>query len=107
MDAAADAGTEVRAPAAGVVAFRGVVVDRPLITIDHGGGHVSTWEPVSSALSPGDAVSAGDLIGIVTQGGHTVRGALHVGVRLNGDYINPLPLFGGIPRAILLPCCDG
>ena len=107
MDVAAGAGAEVRAPAAGVVAFRGVVVDRPLVTIDHGGGHVSTWEPVSSSLSPGDAISAGDLIGVVAVGGHTARGALHIGVRRRGEYINPLPLFGGIPRAILLPCCEG
>ena len=107
MDVAAGAAAEVRAPAAGVVAFRGVVVDRPLVTIDHGGGHVSTWEPVSSTLSPGDAVSAGEVIGVVAEGGHTASGALHVGVRLRGGYINPLPLFGDIPRAIMLPCCEG
>lgn len=107
MDVSASPGTEVLAPAAGVVAFRGVVVDRPLLTIDHGGGHVSTWEPVTSDLSPGDSVAAGDPLGVVADGGHTVRGAVHVGVRLEGDYINPLPLFGSIPRAILLPCCQG
>ncbi|MGW9626786.1 murein hydrolase activator EnvC family protein [Microbacterium sp. NPDC055521] len=106
MDVAAVAGADVGAPAAGVVAFRGTVVDRPLITIDHGGGRVSTWEPVASALSPGDAVAAGDLIGTVAAGGHAERGALHVGVRLDGRYVNPLPLFGAVPRAILLPCCD-
>ncbi|WP_313355689.1 M23 family metallopeptidase [Microbacterium sp.] len=106
MDVAAVAGADVRAPAAGVVAFRGTVVDRPLITIDHGGGRVSTWEPVASALSPGDVVSAGDLIGTVAAGGHAERGTLHVGVRLDVRYVNPLPLFGEVPRAILLPCCE-
>ncbi|PKI93296.1 peptidase M23 [Actinomycetales bacterium SN12] len=107
MDVAAAAGADVMAPAAGVVAFSGTVVDRPLITIDHGGGRVSTWEPVSPTLSPGDVVATGDLIGTVATGGHTTRGALHVGVRLDGRYINPLPLFGEVPRAILLPCCEG
>lgn len=106
MDVAAAAGAEVSAPAAGVVAFRGTVVDRPLITIDHGGGRVSTWEPVSSALSPGDVVAAGYPIGTVAAGGHAARGTLHVGVRLDGRYVNPLPLFGEVPRAILLPCCE-
>lgn len=106
MDVAVGASPDVIAPAPGVVAFRGTVVDRPLITIDHGGGRVSTWEPVSSALSPGDAVAAGDLIGTVAAGGHTARGALHVGVRLDGRYVNPLPLFGEVPRAVLLPCCE-
>lgn len=105
MDVAASVGREVRAPADGVVAFRGVVVDRPLLTIDHGGGHVTTLEPVASDLTPGDRVDAGQIVGTVATGGHTVRGALHLGVRIDGDYVNPRPLFGAVPRAVLLPCC--
>lgn len=106
MDIAGAAGTPVIAPADGVVAFRGTVVDRPLLTIEHDAGLVSTFEPLDSALSPGDAVAAGDLIGTVATGGHTAAGTLHVGVRLDDRYINPLPLFGDIPRAVLLPCCS-
>ncbi|QMU98084.1 M23 family metallopeptidase [Microbacterium esteraromaticum] len=107
MDVAAPAGIEVTAPAGGVVAFRGTVVDRPLITIDHGDGYVSTWEPVTSSLAPGDTVAAGATIGAVASGGHATRGTLHVGVRRDGVYIDPLPLFGDVPRAVLLPCCSG
>lgn len=107
MDIVAQAGAEVRAPAAGVVAFRGVVADRPLLTIDHGDGYVSTLEPVESGLSPGDAVSAGAGVGIVAAGGHTSQGALHVGVRVDKRYVNPRGLFGLMPRAVLLPCCAG
>lgn len=107
IDIAGAVAQEVRAPAAGVVAFRGTVVDRPLLTIDHGSGYVSTFEPIDSALKPGDTVSAGDVVGVVAQGGHSVAGTLHVGVRLDGVYINPLLLFGTLPRAILLPCCAG
>lgn len=106
MDLTAPTGVQVRAPAAGVVAFRGVVVDRPLVTIDHGGGIVSTFEPVESDLAAGAAVGAGDVIGSVGTGGHTIPGNLHVGVRVNGVYINPMLMFGDLPRAILLPCCD-
>lgn len=106
MDVAAGGGASVVAPAPGVVAFRATVVDRPLITIDHGGGYVSTWEPVSSDLSPGDLVEAGAPIGVVASGGHAARGTLHVGVRRDGDYIDPRPLFGAVPRAVLLPCCE-
>lgn len=95
----------VRAPADGTIAFRGTVVDRPLITIAHPGGYVSTFEPVSSTLAPGDTVSAGDEIGAVAAGGHASLGALHLGVRLDGAYINPMLLFGPVPRAVLLPCC--
>lgn len=105
VDIAAAGGAEVLSPADGVVAFRGTVVDRPLLTIDHGDGLVSTFEPLESSLSPGDAVVAGDPIGVVGGGGHTPSGALHVGVRRHGVYINPMLLFGEVRRAVLLPCC--
>jgi murein DD-endopeptidase MepM/ murein hydrolase activator NlpD len=107
MDVAAAPDGVVRAPASGVVAFRGDVAGRPLITIDHGDGYVTTLEPVASALPPGAAVAAGDDVGTTGAGGHAVRGTLHVGVRVDGRYVNPRGLFGGLPRAILLPCCAG
>lgn len=106
IDIAAEVGTEVKAPADGIVAFRGSVVDRPLLTVEHPGGYVTTFEPVLSLLSPGDAVSTGDVIGTVALGGHAAANTLHLGVRLDGAYINPLLLFGEVPRAVLLPCCD-
>ncbi len=105
IDIGAGQGAPITAPADGVVAFRGVVVDRPLLTIDHGDGHVSTFEPLASDLAPGAVVRAGDEIGTVAVGGHAPAGTLHVGVRLNDVYINPMLLFGGVPRAVLLPCC--
>lgn len=105
MDVVVVTGAEVRSPADGVVAFRGVVVDRPLITIDHGAGYVTTLEPVQSALAPGDRVTAGQVIGTASDGGHAARGTLHVGVRVHEVYVNPRPLFGAVPRAVLLPCC--
>ncbi|WP_029263484.1 MULTISPECIES: murein hydrolase activator EnvC family protein [unclassified Microbacterium] len=104
MDASIDA--VVTAPADGTVAFRGTVVDRPLLTIEHDGGLVSTFEPLRTTLDPGDAVSVGQEIGFVDVGGHTPAGALHLGIRRDGTYINPMLLFGDPPRAILLPCCD-
>ncbi|WOF21574.1 M23 family metallopeptidase [Microbacterium betulae] len=104
VDLAADAGP-LRAPATGVIAFAGVVVDRPLVTIDHGDGLVTTLEPVVTELSPGDAVSRGQEVGALGSGGHAARGAVHFGVRLDGEYVNPLLLLGGVPRAVLLPCC--
>ena len=98
-------GTVVHAPADGVVAFRETVVDRPLLTIDHGRGVVTTFEPVESTLTPGTAVVAGQEIGTVARGGHTPADELHLGVRYDDVYINPMLMFGEVPRAILLPCC--
>lgn len=105
IDIRADVGTVVVAPADGIVAFRGVVVDRPLLTIDHGGGYVTTFEPLDSELARGTLVHAGDEIGVVATGGHSAPGTVHIGVRLHGVYINPMVMFGEVPRAILLPCC--
>jgi murein DD-endopeptidase MepM/ murein hydrolase activator NlpD len=95
-------GTEVRAPAAGVVSFAGVVVDRPVLSIRHPGGVVSSYEPVVSELTAGDAVSAGQLVGTLLPG-HCSTLCLHFGVRVDGQYVSPLGYLGAIPRSILLP----
>lgn len=106
IDVDVAAGAEISAPAAGIVAFSGMVAGRGVLTIDHGDGLVSTFEPVQSPLSPGTTVGKGEHIGAVSSGGHVPLGQLHFGVRLNGAYINPLLLLGEVPRAILLPCCE-
>ncbi|GAA3772457.1 hypothetical protein GCM10022240_25660 [Microbacterium kribbense] len=98
-------GTDVRAPQRGVVAFSGRVADRPIVTIDHGDGLVTTLEPVASDLVAGAAIARGAVVGTVSAGGHAAPGTVHFGVRLHGDYINPMLLLGGVPRAVLLPCC--
>lgn len=98
---------DLRAPADGVVAFAGTVADRALLTIDHGNGLVTTYEPAVTALSPGTPVRRGEIVARTSSGGHTRPGSLHVGVRWNDVYINPMLLFGGVPRAVLLPCGAG
>lgn len=105
IDLIAAGSTAVVAPAAGVVAFSGAVAGRGILTIDHGDGLVSTLEPVDSDLSPGTAVLRGEPVATLAAGGHADPGALHLGVRFDGEYINPLLLLGGVPRAVLLPCC--
>jgi murein DD-endopeptidase MepM/ murein hydrolase activator NlpD len=96
---------ELRAPASGVVAFRGVVAGRGVLTIDHGDGLITTLEPIDSSMDAGTWVDRGEAVGTVALGGHSAPGTVHFGVRLDGEYINPLLLLGGVPRAILLPCC--
>jgi murein DD-endopeptidase MepM/ murein hydrolase activator NlpD len=96
----------VTAPAGGIVAFSGVVAGRGIVTIDHGDGLVTTLEPVTSGLRPGIPVARGDTVGDLSLGGHADPGRLHFGVRWNGEYVNPLLLLDGVPRAILLPCCE-
>ncbi len=105
VDLALLADQSLHSPADGVVAFVGTVAARPIITIDHGAGLVTTLEPVVSTLAVGSAVARGDAVGTLASGGHAALGAVHFGVRLEGEYINPLLLLGGVPRAVLLPCC--
>jgi len=95
----------ILAPADGVVAFAGTVVDRGVVSIDHGGGWVTSVEPIDPSVSVGEVVAAGDRIGTISEGGHALPGSLHVGVRRDGRYVNPLLLLGRVPRAVLLPCC--
>lgn len=103
IDIRAAEGSEVRAPADGVVHFAGVVVDRPVLSISHGGGVLSSYEPVRSSLQEGDPVRRGQVIGTL-EPGHCGDGAcLHLGVRVDGEYVSPLLFLGGQPRAVLLP----
>ena len=95
----------VRSPAAGVIAFSGDVAGRGVVTVDHGGGLVTTLEPVESAPAPGTPVTRGEEIGMLSVGGHARPGRVHFGVRLDGEYVNPLLLLGGVARAVLLSCC--
>lgn len=95
----------VRAPADGTVAFVGPVAGRAVLTIDHGDGLVTTVEPAESELAVGDGVVRADVVATPAAGGHAAPGTVHVGVRLDGVYINPMLLLGGVPRAVLLPCC--
>ncbi|HSP75317.1 MAG TPA: M23 family metallopeptidase [Cryobacterium sp.] len=103
LDLSAEAGREVVAPAEGVVSFAGLVVDRPVLSIQHADGLVSSLEPVSADVAVGDRVTAGQLVGAVADGGHCAGRCLHLGARLNGGYVSPLLYLVGVPRAVLLP----
>ena len=102
IDIGAGASTEVRAPLAGVVHFAGTVVDRPVLSIRHPGGVITSYEPVTTVLTQGDSVAQGEIVGEL-QPGHCSVSCLHFGVRLDGEYVSPLNYLGAIPRAILLP----
>ena len=103
IDVAAQPGTAVRAPADGVVSFAGVVVDRPVLSIQHSDGLLSSIEPVTAQVAQGDRVSAGQVVGVVATGAHCSDRCVHFGVRRHGQYISPLLLLGGLAPAVLLP----
>ena len=94
IDIAAPDATLVRAPAAGVVTFAGNVGGRLFVTIDHGGGLLSTCSFLSSLLvHKGDVVVQGQDIarsGTGHVGDSTPN--VHLGVRLAGQYVDPMDL---------------
>jgi murein DD-endopeptidase MepM/ murein hydrolase activator NlpD len=106
LQAAADGGP-VTAPESGTVSFVGVVVDRPVITIDHGNGLRSSFEPVESSLAAGAAVSKGDVVGTVVHGHCASLPCIHWGVRRGEEYLNPLSLVTDLRPSILLPVGGG
>lgn len=96
IDIAAPAGTLVRAPASGVVSFAGNVGGHLFVTINLGGGLLSTCSFLSGLLvRKGDTVLAGQAIALSGTGhpGDTMPN-LHLGVRLNGQYVDPLDYLG-------------
>jgi murein DD-endopeptidase MepM/ murein hydrolase activator NlpD len=102
VDIASSVGAIVTAPDDGVVFFAGTVVDRPVLSITHSGGLISSYEPVESPLTVGSVVHRGEVIGTLVAG-HCVSACLHFGVRLHGEYVSPLNYLGGIRRSVLLP----
>lgn len=102
IDLEAEHGQIIRAPVTGVVAFVGDVVDRPVLSIRvaERSNIVLSLEPVRSDLKAGDEIRRGQAIGTLASGGHC-QSCLHLGVRVNNEYVNPLRFFS--PRPILVP----
>ena len=101
LDITGDIGEEVLAPGPGRVRFAGEVAGTPVVSIDHGHGLISTYQPVVAVVVVGDSVGAGDVIGTVSAGGHCSRPCVHVGVKQEGVYRHPFLALRIWPR--LLP----
>jgi murein DD-endopeptidase MepM/ murein hydrolase activator NlpD len=73
-----------------------------VLSIAHGNGVLSSFEPVSTTLVAGDRVARGQAIGVLLPG-HCSSPCLHLGARIDGEYVNPLLFLGGVPWSVLLP----
>lgn len=127
VDLAAASGQTVLSPAGGTVNFSGWLVDRYVLTIEHGWLR-SSFEPVFSELRAGEPVQQGQIIGTVqterpvrvepqpgreppaadettNQSGHcSAKGTdcLHWGVRRGKTYLDPLVFIGDRRPSVLL-----
>lgn len=102
VDLASEPLAPVVAPATATVLFAGSVGGKPVVSLDHGGGLRTTYEPVAAAVSAGDMVTAGQPIGHLVAGhpGCPVEACLHWGARVasrdpggdDDEYIDPMAL---------------
>ncbi len=84
-------GQAVRAAAAGTVVFAGAVAGSLHVTVDHGGGVVSSYSHLQRiAVRAGAVVVQGQAVGVTGE-------RLHFGVRVEGDYVDPAE-FAGVRR---------
>lgn len=103
VDLGAPPAAAVLSPSDGMVVFVGIVVDRPVITIDHGDGLLSSFEPVTASVAEGDRVSGGQPVGRLSSEPHCPVACVHWGVREDGEYVNPLNFVTDGRPSVLLP----
>ena len=85
-------GKPVFSPTDGTVIYAGTVVNRNLVSIEHGEFRTSL-EPVKPAVAVGQYVERGEMIGYLEAS--DMHDGLHWGVRLNQVYVDPLTLLIG------------
>ena len=97
IDIGASAGADIIAAADGTVTAASYSsAAGNYVMIDHGGGLYTVYMHASSLLvSPGQTVSAGDVIAKVGSTGISTGSHLHFGVSLNGRYVSPWSYLGG------------
>ena len=111
IDIGGSAGT-VRAVEDGTVHFAGTVAGRPVLSIRHRDGLLSTYEPVVAQVAVGEHVRAGHVIGhldeAATSASHCAPElCLHLGARRGEQYLDPVLLLEGRGPSVLLPLAGG
>jgi murein DD-endopeptidase MepM/ murein hydrolase activator NlpD len=101
VDLRAPVGTPVAAPAAGTVRFAGRVAGSAWVSVAVAPGVVVTVGPLRDvAVAAGERVAALAPVGRLAAG-H--GGAVHLSLRVDGGYLDPLPWLVDRPRPRLAP----
>ncbi|NMN99752.1 M23 family metallopeptidase [Gordonia sp. TBRC 11910] len=101
VDLAAAVGSPVLAAGSGTVNFAGDVGGKPVVSIRHADGLLTTYEPVEASVRAGQTVARGEVIGRLAAGHDGCPSAcLHWGARRgagsSAQYVNPLSLVGAV-----------
>lgn len=108
VDLRGSLGDPVLAAGAGRVSYAGLLAGRGVVTVTHGNGLRTTYEPVDPSVSVGASVGLGDALGALETGHGSCRPGtvcLHWGLLRGDTYLDPLALLlGGHVR--LLPAAD-
>lgn len=88
-------GSLLLAPGYGRIWFAGKVAGREVITLEVEGMLIS-FDAATTTLNTGEVVAKGQIFGISVDH-HCGNNCLHLGLRVSGNYLNPLLLFQRIP----------
>lgn len=104
VDLAAGDAQQVAAAGDGTVVFAGDLAGRGVVSVAHGNGLRTTYEPVEPLVSAGETVAAGQPIGTLQAGHASCTGSvcLHFGLKRGPLYLDPMLLFGS-GKVRLLP----
>ena len=104
IDISASSGTQIHAARGGVVVWTKSDLSGPYgnnTLVDHGDGLSTFYAHQSSfAVSPGDRVKTGEVIGYVGSTGYSSGPHLHFEVHINGVPHDPMGWFGGSKRSV-------
>jgi len=106
VDLGGTAGEAVLAAGDGTVLFAGEVGGRPVVSVVHGDGLRTTYEPVEPGVRAGVSVRRGEAVGVLLAGhpGCPQAACLHWGARRGLEYVNPIRLVSpGRVRLLPLP----
>lgn len=89
VDFSASPGAPVTAPISGSVSYVGRINGVATITLTSGSRKV-TVQPVQARVKVGQVVKTGEVIGVVQLANYHCTACIHLGVRDNDKYIDPL-----------------
>lgn len=98
-------GTEITAPTAGSLYFKGLVVDREVVTIRTIDGYLASFEPACTNLNLGDRVKQGEVIAWHCKPEKNYKyhclSCVHFSARSDFGYISPDYLLGNLEPSVL------